>query len=417
MPGISHISNSDNGVESYFISSWNMEEQKEFWASLSLRHCKGIGLRYAAKLLNYFGSARQAAAHSGDWPDIGLPGKLVKEYASRKWENAAKLEWEAAAKLRPGIILWQSKAYPPLLKEIADAPIFLYFIGQPDLLRSPAVALVGSRNASPANLDITRQLAGDLSHQGLTVVSGMAMGIDTAAHEGALPHAGKSIGVLGTGIRTIYPWCNRKLFEQMAREGLLISEFEPNSPPAAAHFPVRNRIISGISLGVVVVEAAEKSGSLITARIALEQNREVFAIPGPPFNSRSLGCQNLLRSGAHPIFSTDDILRELEPFLKNYLSGTEKKPTPPSCHQAGIFKSEVQTDFDFKGKSVARKMSGGDDSEKVLACLSQRGKLHMDEIVAMTELELDVLSPLLVSLELLGRITHLPGGFYEASGQ
>lgn len=396
----------------FSIADWDAEEQAEFWASLSLRHCKGIGLRFAAKLLTHFGGARKAVACKDEWPRIGLPVKLVREFSSGRWENEAKKEWDIAAKLRSRIILWQNPAYPDLLKEIVDCPIFLYFSGDPNLLHSPAIALVGSRSASPANLDITRQLASDLSSQGITVVSGMAMGIDTAAHEGALPYPGKSIGVLGTGIKTIYPWCNRQLFEQMEENGLLLSEFEPNSPPIATHFPIRNRIISGLSLGVVVVEAAEKSGSLITARMALEQNREIFAIPGPAFNSRSLGCQNLLRSGAHPVFSTDDIIRELRPLLKTYLSPDIQQPPAQKPRQAELFNRPEPVNF--KGKEVARQIGEEDDSSKVLSCLRQNGRLHIDEIVELAELDLDVLSPLLISMELLGQIIHLPGGFYEA---
>lgn len=400
------------GKETFRIASFGADEQGEFWASLSLRHCKGIGLRYAAKLLSHFGSAKKSIANIDIWPQIGLPERICREYASGSWENAAKKEWNVAAKLQAGIILWQNPAYPALLKEIPDAPIFLYFSGDTELLNSPAVALVGSRNASQTNLDITRQLACDLSRQGITVVSGMAMGIDAAAHEGSLPHPGKSIGVLGTGIKTIYPWCNKKLFARMVESGVLISEFEPFSPPMAAHFPIRNRIISGLAMGVVVIEAAEKSGSLITARMALEQNREVFAIPGPAFNSRSLGCQNLLRSGAHPVFSTDDILRELEPLLKNYLSPATAKASPDKSGQLELFSQSEPAPF--KGETVARQMIGGDDTDNILSCLRQHGKLHIDALAEMVELDLDVLSPLLISLELLGRINHLPGGFYEA---
>ena len=177
---------------------------------------------------------------------------------------------------------------------------------------------MGSRRATSQGLAVAAYMARCLAACGITVVSGMAQGIDSVAHEAALARVGRSIGVLGTGIDQIYPRSGEPLFRAMAEQGLLLSEFPPGAPPLAEHFPIRNRIISGLALGVLVVEAAGRSGSLITARLALEQNRDVYAVPGPALDSHCLGCQELVRQGARPVFSAEDVLRDLAAQLQPF---------------------------------------------------------------------------------------------------
>lgn len=399
----------------FSFSCMDKNRQSEFWATLALRYCKGLGSRFACKLVKFFGSALAAANNRDNWKEAGVPQKIIAEFTSGNWQKAAEKEWKEAHKKNLNIILWNDAEFPTLLKEIPDPPLLLYFMGSPDLLHSPCVALVGSRNAQPGNLDIARQLAADLSAYGITVVSGMAMGIDAAAHEGALGRPGKSIGVLGTGINIIYPWSNRSLFARMQNSGLLLSEFSPSAPPLANHFPIRNRIISALSLGVVVIEAAEKSGSLITAKLALEQNREVFAIPGPAFNTHSRGCQNLVRAGAHPVFSADDIFSELRPRLLFYnhspnihINYAQKNlVTPPETLSDDSAQEPV-----FSGSEAAKKMTSVSETEKIMDLLKKSSKYHIDDLAEKLEMELDEISPLLLSMELLGKITRLPGGYY-----
>lgn len=186
---------------------------------------------------------------------------------------------------------------PPLLRAAIDAPLLLYCRGDLALLRAPGFAVVGSRKATRHGRAVAEYMARSLSACGITIVSGMALGIDRVAHEAALARIGRSIGVLGTGIDMLYPLENQAVFDAMERRGLLLSEFAPGTPPQAGNFPIRNRIISGLSLGVLVVEAAHRSGSLITARLALEQNREVYAVPGPALDAHCLGCQDLGAAG------------------------------------------------------------------------------------------------------------------------
>lgn len=201
--------------------------------------------------------------------------------------------------------------YPPLLRVIPDPPPVLYVRGDPAVLSRPGLAVVGSRRASAAGLRLARELAGEAARAGLTVCSGLAMGIDGAAHEGALEAGGLSAGVMATGIEYIHPRRHRQLGLRMAETGALVTEFEPGTPPLPHNFPRRNRIISGLSLGVLVVEAALPSGSLITAHTALAQGREVFALPWSPLHSGGHGCLRLLRDGAHMVQGIDDILEAL----------------------------------------------------------------------------------------------------------
>tara|TARA_R110001583_G_scaffold51161_8_gene159756 strand:+ start:8972 stop:10033 length:1062 start_codon:yes stop_codon:yes gene_type:complete len=235
------------------------------------------------------------------------------------------------------IICFDDVRYPAQLKEISNPPLLLYTQGDTSLLKSPQVALIGSRNCTPYGQEKSYQFAAELSLAGFTVTSGMALGIDGFAHQGTLDKRGKTIAVLGTGLNNIYPKRHLKLAHKITEEGLLVSEFWPNTPAIPSNFPRRNRIISGLSLGVLVIEASIRSGSLITARYATEQNRELFALPGSIDNSQACGCHHLIQQGAKLVVNVTDIIEEfthlkLLPVVKEEVDGavaTVKQDTHP----------------------------------------------------------------------------------------
>lgn len=237
--------------------------------------------------------------------------------AARRWASDAALSngFEVLTQWRQqrgcGVLLAGVAPYPEILSALPDAPLILYYHGDPACLAQPMVAMVGSRNATPYALEWAQNTAEGLAAAGVTVVSGLALGIDGAAHQGAVK-TGKTIAVLGSGPDVIYPQRHLGLAQMIMHKGLLLSEFVPGTAPQSSHFPSRNRIVSGLSLGTVVVEAAMKSGSLITARLAAEQGREVFALPGVVSNPLSHGCHQLIRDGAWLVQSADDILQELQ---------------------------------------------------------------------------------------------------------
>lgn len=253
-------------------------------------------------------------------------------------------DWRSLQEQQIQLLPLSHKEYPELLKQISDPPPLLYLRGRSSLLDRPQLAMVGSRQMSPQGRENAFALASELAAAGFTVTSGLALGIDTASHRGALSVKGDTIAVLGTGVDRVYPQANKPLFTQIADEGLLVSEFALGSEPRRHSFPLRNRVISGLSMGVVVVEAALKSGSLITARCALEHDREVFAVPGSIHNPASRGCHALLRQGAKLVESVADIVEELRGWVpaQNDLSaagGSDDKPSP--SQQAPLNAREV----------------------------------------------------------------------------
>jgi len=286
-------------------------EQLRPW--FRLKAVPGIGNLLFRRLIKRFASP--AAVFAAGDEDLGqVPGMRADLVAAlRRPEGdgaAAAAEIERALARGYRLVTQADPAYPPLLLEIPDPPPFLYVRGD---LRGGrcAVAMVGSRHATPYGLDATRRLSGDLARRGLTVVSGLARGIDTAAHEGALQARGRTIAVLGSGLECLYPPENRTLARRIAASGAVISELPLDAGPDAHHFPQRNRIISGMTVGTVVVEATRRSGSLITARLAAEQNREVFAVPGSIQSFKSIGTHALIKEGAKLVTHAGDIVEEL----------------------------------------------------------------------------------------------------------
>lgn len=304
------------------------EERKEFWAGLALKHCPELSPRFLAKILRHYGSAYQAYSAIIDLRSVNIglagfdffarkiPSQIVYALRGGGWREKAQNEWQEAQKTDCDVVLWTDYRYPLALKRIVDAPPFFYAKGNIGLLSCPGLAIVGSRKFHPQSLKKARQIARELSSVGITVVSGMALGIDQAAHGAALLEKGKTVAVLGTGINVIYPKQHKDLYYAIAEQGLVISEFSPFMPAHAQNFPIRNRLISGISEGVLIVEAELKSGSLITARLALEQNKNVY-VCRPEHELHSLGCQKLIEEGALCIEDSRAILADMVPYLMN----------------------------------------------------------------------------------------------------
>lgn len=254
---------------------------------------------------------RDPSASTGDvLSALGVPPDQVHAVDTEAW-TAARQALDAGAAAGMEAVAWFDPRYPPLLNCVIDPPPVLWVRGRLDVLAGPAIAVIGSRAASPYALDVARRLAAELAGRGWTVASGLARGVDSAAHRGCLDAGGATVAVLGSGLDRIYPAEHDALANSIAESGILISELGPGAPPLPAHFPLRNRIISGLSLAVVVVEANEKSGSLITARCALEQGRDVMAVPGSVLSGRNRGSHSLLKDGARIVETADDILEEL----------------------------------------------------------------------------------------------------------
>ena len=280
-------------------------------------------------------------------------------------------------------------AYPELLAGIAGAPAQLYVAGNPELLHLPALAIVGSRNPTSGGARNAFEFARHLAATGFCIVSGLAQGIDAAAHRGALAAGAPTIAFLGHGIDRVYPACNRELAHEIAYHGALVSEFPLGTAPNRALFPQRNRLISGISLGTLVVEAARRSGSLITARLAAEQGREVFAIPGSIHNPLTRGCHQLIRQGAKLVEGADDIIAELAPLVSHLLEAMNA----PEAHA----EATVEGDTEYV---------------KLLDALGH-DPVNIDELVERSGLTIDQVSSMLLILELEGKIEKLSGGRYS----
>jgi len=280
------------------------------------------------------------------------------------------------------IVAWDDADYPRALLDLGHAPPALFFVGRRELLNRPALAIVGSRNATAQGAINARAFANALSNAGLTIVSGLAIGIDAAAHEGALDGLSSTLAVVGTGLDRVYPARNRALAHRIAQHGGLISEFPPGTPPRAMNFPRRNRLISGVARGVLVVEAAVSSGSLITARYAGEQGREVFAIPGSIHSPLSKGCHKLIRDGAKLVETAQDILEELG-------MGAQRES--------------------------ANKRAAGASTDVEASLLDALGgdTIDVDTLVSRTGMASSVVMAALTGLELSGRIAAIPGGLWQ----
>lgn len=408
------------------LEALNDEEKKEFWACLALKNTQTVGARSIAKLLNHFGSAFDAVHNLPEWGAVGLSSK-ASYLQSEKWRTPARREWENSRDLEASLVLWTSQEYPQNLKEIPDAPAYFYCLGNKELLNNPSIAIIGSRNCSTLGNNESAYLAKELSACGITVISGMARGIDRAAHIGALQGVGSSIGVLGSGIDVVYPSRNNDIYFSLKEKGLLISEFAPGTPPDPTQFPIRNRIISGLSLGVLVVEADIRSGSLITARLANEQGKSVYAIPGAMGSKFSLGCQELIRQGAKAVFRVEDIIEDLLPLLKAELTHSykdfneniEKEAVP----QILIKKTKSKKDKEEKPETSKTKNEYiipeylEDSLEyKIIQKLKEK-KFQLEELCLALEQSPQEITSTLVQMELLGDIERFEGAWFGLYGK
>ena len=258
--------------------------------------------------------------------------------------------------LRDSAVTLADDDYPPLLRQLVDPPLALFYRGNLALAQTPSVAMVGSRRASAYAISAATHLARELVSAGVTVVSGLARGVDAASHQAALDASGHTIAILGTGIDIVYPRSHRRLFQTIAERGLILTEFPPGTPPFRYNFPVRNRIISGITLGTVIVEATGRSGSLITARMAAEQNREVFAVPGPIFSPGSEGTHRLIQYGAKLVHETNDILDELPGGLR-VPTTAPVEPDSPLREVLDAFRREQGTHIDAIAETLGRSVA------------------------------------------------------------
>jgi DNA processing protein len=354
-----------------------------YW--IGLKAVPGIGNITFRRLLERFDSPQSAlSASTAELSAVrGMTHQVIDTIRDGGWQRFAEEECRKLRVSTVRLLLFTSADYPKSLFQIPDPPPFLYLRGE---IRSsePAVAIVGSRRCTRYGELATAQLAEGLARHGVAVVSGMARGIDTAAHKGALDAGGRTIGVLGCGVDKVYPPENRKLFEKAAEQGALVSEFPLGTLPLAENFPRRNRIISGLSQGVLVVEATANSGSLITAQFALEHGRDVFAVPGNINFASSKGTNTLIKQGAKLVDCAEDILEEL--------SGYQPAAENPVATKPASFALTPK--------------------EACIYELLARSPLHIDDIICQTELTAAEVSSMLLNLELKGALLPLPGKHY-----
>ncbi len=369
------------------------------WLRLAL--APGVGNTSLIRLLTAFGSPEAVLASGRS----ALSAHLSRAQCDALLADpdAAQLDAVHAWLTQPGnsLMTLADEDYPKNLLEIADPPAILYCKGHRSLLSQPCLGIVGSRNATPQGVRDAEAFAQALSDAGLTIVSGLALGIDAAAHRGGLAGAGSSVAIIGTGLDRIYPARNKALAHQLAENGLIVSEFALGTAPLPGHFPRRNRLISGLSRGVLVVEAAPNSGSLITARVATEQGREVFAIPGSIHSPLARGCHALIKQGAKLVESAADILDELA-WQQRLAPPVLRGERPQGEH------AEALPCLTADPLAVLEESS----SDPVLDALDG-APTTLDTLAQRTGLTLDALSAKLLTLELDGRIASLPGGRYQ----
>ncbi len=362
-----------------------LDDRTDAWAALA--H-KALPARAMVDLLRAFGGPRAALAASRKALATALPPALVERMVAPVPEAALAATRAWLDHPDHTLLAWDDPDYPPRLLDLADAPPVLYFTGRRALLAQRALAIVGSRNATPQGIENAAAFAGALSAAGITIVSGLALGIDTAAHRGALDGRGSTIAVIGTGPDIVYPARNRELAHAIAGRGAIVSEFAPGTPARKENFPRRNRLLSGLSLGVLVVEATLSSGSLITARLAGDQGRDVFAIPGSIHSPFSKGPHKLIREGAKLVETANDVLEDL---------GLASQGAPGTA-----ISDDAQAPETGPHAAVLRAM--GHDP------------VDLDALIARTSLPAQQLAAALTTLELDGHVAALPGGRWQRTG-
>ncbi len=363
------------------------------WLALALT--SGLGPTRIKKLIEQFGTAERVFnASLTELEATGMRAVSAQSIATGKSLELAQQECAKAVEAGARIVSLSDPEYPSRLKEIYDPPVILFVKGSVEVLAQPGIAMVGTRHPTPYGSGMAERLSTDLAARGLVIISGLARGIDTASHRGAVAAKGKTVAVLGTGIDVMYPKENTRLTEQIvALGGALISEFPVGTFPAPQNFPIRNRIISGMSAGVLVVEAAEYSGTRITSRLALEQNRDVYAVPGNVTNKNSWGPNTLIKQGAKLVATWEDVWEELPADMQAALSSMQNESPEPET--ASLFPDEVTSPHE----------------KKILRLLKPDESTHIDQLVELLENEMSSseIFAALFELELNGKIRQLPG--------
>lgn len=364
-----------------------------YWLALALT--QGLGPTRIKKLIEHFGTAERVfQASLTELEAMGMRAVSAQSIATGKSLELAQQECGKAVEARARIISLSDPEYPARLKEIYDPPVILFVKGSVEVLAQPGIAMVGTRHPTPYGSGMAERLSTDLAARGLVIISGLARGVDTASHRGAVAAKGKTVAVLGTGIDVMYPRENSRLAEQIvALGGALITEFPVGTSPTPQNFPIRNRIISGMSVGVLVVEAAEYSGTRITSRCALEQNRDVYAVPGNVTNKNSWGPNTLIKQGAKLVATWEDVWEELPTDVQVVLSAMQNESPVPET--ASLFPDEATSPHE----------------KKILKLLKADESTHIDQLVELLENEMSSseIFAALFELELNGKVRQLPG--------
>lgn len=373
-------------------SSTKYSRERELWAGLVLNCCRYLGPKTWTGLVRTYGSPA-AALETGyrQWLEDSLATERQVR-SLKKGEAYEKAEAVQERILRKGhrTLLWTDPEYPEILSHISTPPILLYYRGDPGILNKDCIAVVGSRKCSRYGLDMTKSICSELSAEGVSIVSGFASGIDREAHFAGLSGAGRSIAVLGTGIDLIYPAGNRDLWQEMEKSGLVLTEFSPGTEPEGHNFPHRNRIISGLSRGVLVTQGELQSGSMITASLALDQGREVFAVPGAVNMPGYEGCNQLIRDGAYLVRNARDILEVLE-------CGVQ----PPAPE------TELSSGIDFSSLDL------NEGERQIVDLIFRENEVHIDVLTRNTGLDSADISRIVTGLEIRGIVRRAPGMYYS----
>lgn len=385
-----------------------------YWLALS--RARNVGPRTCKLLIEKFGTPEKIfQLRADEIAAVGVHRNAASSIAEFRDFEPLEKELCELPNIGARLIKWTDAEYPPNLRQIADPPPYLFVRGSAALNDTSCIAIVGARAASDIGRRMAQRLGLELAAKGFTVVSGLARGIDGEAHQGALDAHGKTIAVMGCGVDVIYPAEHRKLADAILQAGgALVSELPIGTQPLAENFPVRNRILSGLCLGVVIVEAAEKSGSLITARMALEQNRQVFAVPGSPLSGRTRGSNRLLKEGAKLVECVEDVIEELAP----QMARTQAKPAARVAIEAPPVVSTSNESAQVAGTAEALDVAktqpeAVDGVSTILDNLKDSGRLHVDSIIESSGLNAQTVLRLLLELELEGRITQHPGKLFS----
>lgn len=354
-----------------------MIDPKAYWVGFNL--VKGIGAVRLRNLIQHFGDVETAwHASPQEMRAAGLGPKLIETMQQVRAGVSLELVWERVHSLGIQVLTWEDEAYPRRLKEIDQPPPVLYLRDNLQPEDEWAVAIVGTRGITAYGRQVTAEIASVLARRGVTVISGLARGVDAEAHKATLNAGGRTLAVLGSGVDQIYPPEHRQLADQIIASGALMSDYAPGTPPDGVNFPPRNRIISGLSMAVIVIEAGERSGALITAEFAADQGREVFAVPGNINAPKSVGCNRLIHQGARPLLTPEDVLESLD------LAS-------------------------FQQQRVARAVLPKDEVEARLLSVLTREPMHVDDIRARVDMPIEKVSATLALMELKGMVRQLGG--------